>query len=323
MSAPALSVVLATRSGWAPVRRTVECVAAQSVADRIELVLVTFGELPRDEPPAALAQLAAHRAVSAPQAQSVAEANAAGVRAAAAPVVVFGEDHAYPEPGWAEALLARHEEPWAVVGPVVRNANPETSVSWSDFVLGYAPFAEGHPGGEVGIAPGHNSSYKREVLLREGDGLESALVAEWLFHGRLRAAGERVYLEPRAVIAHVNFGVAGAHAAAVYRGARAGAAARARSWAAPRRAAYALGTPVLPPLRLARLVRALPEEQRRQLPRGALTVLVAALVVGAAGEAAGFARSRSPVGSSAAAALLDLELERVRFAGAAAARGRP
>ena len=40
MTAPALSVVLTTRDGWEPVARTVRCLAAQTVADRIELILV-------------------------------------------------------------------------------------------------------------------------------------------------------------------------------------------------------------------------------------------------------------------------------------------
>jgi hypothetical protein len=294
-------------------------VTDQSVAGTIELVLVTFGGQPADEPPRSVARLATHRVVAAADARSVAEANAAGAREAAAPIVVFAEDHAYPQPGWAEALLARHREPWAVVGPVVRPANPVNAVSWADFVLGYAPFAEGQPGGEVDIAPGHNTSYKRDVLLREGPALDSALVAEWVLHLRLRAAGERIYLEPGAVVAHVNFAMLRAHVAATYRGARAGAAARAIGWGVRKRAVYALGTPVLPPLRLARLLRALPEEQRRRMPRSALGVLIAALVVGAAGEAAGFARGRAPVGRAADQVLLDLELERVRFAGAAAA----
>jgi Glycosyl transferase family 2 len=56
---------------------------------------------------------------------STARARATGVRHASAPVVALTEDHAYPAPGWAEALINAHKEGWAAVGPVMANANRE------------------------------------------------------------------------------------------------------------------------------------------------------------------------------------------------------
>jgi hypothetical protein len=299
-SGPALSAILVARSGWPAVTSTVRCLAEQSVADRIEVVLVAVGGAPvAGDPPPAAAALAGHRVVEAPAARSVAEAYAAGVRAARAPVVVFGEDHAFPLPGWAEALLERHGQGYAVVGPVVRNGNPRTLTSWADFALGYGPYAEGHPGGDTETAPGHNSSYKRAVV--EGADLD----AEWVLHHELRARGERVCLEPRAVIRHTNFGRPRAFLAAAFHAGRNGAAARASAWRPARRAAYVAGSPLIPLVRLARTVRALPPG----FPRRALPMLALGLAVDGAGQAAGFAGSRP-----ARAALLDLELERVRFA---------
>ena len=52
------------------------------------------------------------------------DARAAGVLHARAPLVVFCEDHCYPVDGWAEALVAAHQAPWAAVGPAILNANP-------------------------------------------------------------------------------------------------------------------------------------------------------------------------------------------------------
>jgi hypothetical protein len=309
VTAPALSVILTTRDGWEPVERTVRCLAAQTVADRIELVLVSFAARPPADPPPAVARFAAHQVVSLPRGGSVAEANAAGVRRARAPVVALGEDHSYPLPDWAEALLARHAEPWAVVGPVVRNANPGTLVSWADFVLGYGPFAEGHPGGEVEAAPGHNSSYKRAVLERCDDRLEQVMAAEWVFHRELRAAGERVYVEPRAITRHVNFGLPGRFVDATFSGARAGAAVRANAWPAWRRAVYLLGAPLIAPLRFVRVVGGLTPGQRRRIPLArTLPAIVLGLLVDAAGQASGFARPAPEPARDA-----DLELERLRF----------
>ena len=51
------------------------------------------------------------------------------------------EDHSYPEPEWAEALLRAHAGPWTVVGPAVANANPDYTASWVNYVLSYGGFA--------------------------------------------------------------------------------------------------------------------------------------------------------------------------------------
>ncbi len=313
MTAPALSVVLTTRTGWAPVAATLRCLAAQTVAERIELVLVSFAAEPPGEPPPEVARLAAHRVVHLPGAGSVAEANAAGALASAAPVVAFGEDHSFPLPEWAAALLDRHEEPWAVVGPLVRNANPRTATSWADFLLGYAPFAEGGSGGEAAESPGHNSSYKRALLERHADGLVAAMAAEWLFHGRLRAEGERIYLEPRAITRHVNFALPRVFLTAKFRAAHSGARVRAAAWPWPRRLVYCGGSAILPALRLARLLRGLSPAQRATVPLArVLPMLLAGLVVDAAGQAGGFvARTSEPARDA------DLELERVRYVPAA------
>jgi hypothetical protein len=307
---PSLSVVIASRSGWATVAGTIRALAAQTVADRIEVVLVALGGEPPDAPPAEVERLAGHRVVPVAAAVSVAQANAAGARAARADVVALGEDHAFPLPGWAEALLDRHAEPWAVVGPVVRNANPGTLVSWADFALGYMAYAEGQPGGDAETAPGHNSSYKRAVLERHDADLEEALEAEWVFHLRLREEGERIYIEPRAVIRHVNFGALRPFLAVTLKHARVAAATRAAEWSWPRRVVYTLASPLIPPLRLARILRGMPREQRGRFPARALPILLAGLIADGGGQAAGFLLG---VPQRGRADLAQMELERVRF----------
>ena len=96
------------------------------------------------------------------------------MREASAPIVVFTEDHCFPEPEWAAALLARHAEPWAAVGPVLRNANPETTVSWADLLIAYGPWLAPGVAGPKDHLPGHNSSYKTSVLREYGDRLAPA-----------------------------------------------------------------------------------------------------------------------------------------------------
>jgi hypothetical protein len=84
-----------------------------------------------------------------------------GVRQASAPVVGFVESHSYPSPGWAEALIDAHRQPWAAVGPAVNNANPRTMLSWASFLLDYGRWFAPAAAGVIDDLPGHNSSYKR------------------------------------------------------------------------------------------------------------------------------------------------------------------
>ena len=93
------------------------------------------------------------------------EARARGVRAARAPIVAFTEDHSFPQPGWAAALVAAFTGGVSVVGPMVENANPGSAVSWANFLLEYGEWMPpGRPHGHAHL-PGHNSAYRRAVLL--------------------------------------------------------------------------------------------------------------------------------------------------------------
>lgn len=50
--------------------------------------------------------------------RAIGPAYAAGVRSAGAAVVAFGEDHSFPERGWAQALLEALGAGIAAVGPL-------------------------------------------------------------------------------------------------------------------------------------------------------------------------------------------------------------
>src|SRR5262245_18353145 len=73
---------------------------------------------------------------------STGRAIAAGVRAATAPVVAYAEEHSYPAPDWAEALIKAHRQPWAVVGVAMANANPSNKVSWASLYTDFGPWVE-------------------------------------------------------------------------------------------------------------------------------------------------------------------------------------
>jgi Glycosyl transferase family 2 len=284
LARPALSVVLPTTSDFASVATTVRYLRRQTIADRLEVVFVAMacpdfvvGPEARDGFHDVRVVLTGRR--------SHGHACAEGVRAARADVVAFAEDHCFPEPGWAEALLAAYGSPEIVaVGPVFRNANPGTLVSWCDFVIGYGPWIDPRGGGDRPFLAGHNSSYQRDVLLGLGDALPDALESETVLHLMLRSQGKRLVLEPRARAAHTNFGLFGVWLPLMYHSGRVFASERARGWSWPRRVFYAAASPLIPCVRLLRATRHLRSSPEH---RPSLLTLMPLLTIGLGADGLG------------------------------------
>ena len=286
---PEMSVVIVTPDCYETIRKTIGHIRAQNIRDRLEVVIVapSTDGLGLDE--AELRDFLWVRVVEVGAIRSIAWANAAGVRQARAPVVVLAEDHCYPEPGWAEALINAHRQSWAAVGPVVRNANPDSSISWADLLLGYAPWLDPAPAGVIDHLPGHNSDYKQAILLDYGPDLEAMLEAESLLHWDLRAKGYQLYLEPAAKVFHLNFGRLSSWIPAQFHSGRVFGAARGRSWSPLRRLLYAGGAPFIPVVRVWRILRRARRAGSRHLPLNVLPALILGLVVSAFGELLGYA----------------------------------
>jgi Glycosyl transferase family 2 len=289
---PAMSVVLVTPDRFETLRTTVRQLRAQQGRERLELVVVAPSEQGLELEPGELDGFSGARVVELGEVRSVAAGNAAGVRAASAPVVAFGEDHCFPASGWATALIEAHRSDWAVVGPAVANANPGTAVSWADFLLGYGPWAARFPGGVVEYLPGHNSAYKRERLLEFDGELERMLDAECVLHWELGRRGHQLFLDPAARTFHFNFSRLGSWLAAIFFLGRTFASRRAQgeNWSRARRLAFILASPLIPAVRGARALRDL----RRIRPGAMWTVrvlpaLVVGLLANALGEALGYA----------------------------------
>lgn len=303
-STPALSVVLATPGDYEMIRRTIGFLRAQTVVDRLELVVVAPSTITLDQDE--LEQFSNVEVVAVGSIGSCGSANAAGVRAAHAPVVALAEDHAFPDPDWAEVLIEAHEGVWAAVGPAVRNGNPRTRMSRADILIGYGPWIEPVSGGEVDFLPGHNTSYKRSLLLDYGEDLDTIMEAETILHWSLRAAGHRLLLEPRARIAHLNFARFVPFTHVHFSGGRIFATTRARhqGWSALDRWLFAGGTPLIPFVRLWRIVRNHPRASLAVLPN-----LLYGLMVDAIGQFYGCLFGAG----TARAKLSRYEFDRVRY----------
>jgi hypothetical protein len=111
--------------------------------------------------------------------------------------------------------------------------------------------------GNRAFLPGHNSCYRKEVLLAYGERLEAMLEAETVLHLELAANGYALYLEPKAKAAHTNFALASSWFPVQFYAGRVFGAARARQWPTAKRLFYAAASPLIPAVRMARCLREL------------------------------------------------------------------
>lgn len=285
MPAPQLSVILVATGSYAIVRKTVEHLRAQTAAAHIELVFVAAS---LDVPAADMTPFACWRLVPLNPIRSIGVANAAGVAAASAPIVALAEDHCFPEPSWAANILAAHHGPWAAVGPVVKNANPASALSWADYFIGYGPWAWPSPSREADFLPGHNSSYRRDLLLAYGGQLGNMLEAETLLHWDLRAKGHRLYLDAAIVTAHTNYSRWRTWLKVQYLGGRVFGGSRLAAQSTLKRLAYAAASPLIPLVRFLRITQTVTRTNLWSQWLRSLPALAIGLTLDAAGQFTGY-----------------------------------
>lgn len=283
---PRMSLILVTKRDYAAVRKTIACLRAQSVKNQLELVLVS--PTPLTVIQAEVEEFERYQNVVRPTLQGSADGLAAGILSARAPIVACCEDHAFPQPGWAEALLRAHEQPYAAVGPVMLNANPNTSVSWVNFLESFAQWMCSNLAGEMDSAAGHNTSYKRAVLLEYGDDLPRRMQSERALHYNLIAQGQRIYMAADARVAHVNLSRMRSLLVNSWLGGRVFGQARAENWPFMRRVMYAGAFPLVPLVRAARLLKLMRVCQLEIPIQRILPLLLFGLLLHASGEAVGY-----------------------------------
>jgi hypothetical protein len=308
MAEPELAILLVTDS-LEGIRKTLAHCRAQAGRERLEVVIAapTSAAIGPELPE--LQGFGAVRVVTVADGTSGPVARAQTVRAATAPIVFFAETHAYPLPGMVEALIEAHRGPWAAVGPSMSNANPERLVSWSNLFVDYGRWVDVTERGPVDDVPGHNSAYKRDLLLAFDDELGSFLRGATFMNAELRARGHQLLLEPAAKVEHLNVSLTGWMLRERYFSSRNYAALRARRWARPRRLLYVLGSPLIPVVRLRRTLAEIRRSGHGEelLPR-LLPALMLNLVAGGVGELIGYA-----LGPGSVEFLQEVDLHRTRY----------
>lgn len=293
-SPPGLSVLLVAPRPYSELREFVRRLRRQGPVEGIELVIVA-PSLPRlglDE--GELRDFWGVRAIEYGPLDSLGRPLACAVRAASAPLVALSEKHHYPEPGWAETLIEAHKGRYVAVGAAITNDNPDSVLGWGNLLTSYGPWVFPVGAGVVDNLPTHHASFKRSALLALED-LDGLLEKGGRLLPELRARGYELYLEPAARARHLNITRLSATAAYRVNLARVYADDRARNenWSRARRLLYLAAGPLIPGVRLARIVRDLRRRGHPVEPR-MLAGLVVALLFDGAGQMLGFAAGSGP-----------------------------
>lgn len=285
-----LTVVIVMPRDFGAMAEALRHLQAQSCADAIEVVLVHTPVYASDIDRGAFTVFGRFVTVAVTHMPNVASAFAAALAAATGDVVAQLEDHVLLEPDWAEATLAAHRGPCAAVAPRLRNANPATATSWANFVASFSDAIAARPVGPVDAGPGHNTSYKRHVLLHYGDELARLYQSERVFHYRLREDGYQIVHDPRVRQAHINISVRRTAFSHAFLGGVLFGTYRAAHMSPLEKVARSLGAPLVPPLRFWRIWQMLLATPDVAMPATAWAILTALLASHAAGEVAGYWR---------------------------------
>ncbi len=263
--------------------------AGEAAGVRLEVLLVDLAS--PGAPPVPGSDLPVVVRLPLPPGTRYAEARAEAVSRARGRVVAFLEEHTRVRPGWARAVVDAFAGPFAGVGAAVAWANPDGGRRDVVGLLSYGNFLPPLPPGETKLLPGHNASFRTDVLRGYGDELRHLLACDLAFHVRLRRDGQRFAIADGAVIEHLNESTVGTIGRGVHLFYRLYGPLRAAEdgWGPARRALYVLATPVIPLYFLVGLLTRLRRGHRELVPlvvRHAPFILAVQLL-GAVGQALG------------------------------------
>jgi GT2 family glycosyltransferase len=253
-SSPELSAVVVVGNTRERAQLSLESLYAQTIADRMELIVIDLKT--RDFPELSVSNRIPTKYVTLGGTVTWGNARAQAVHMATAPIVAFIEDHCTADPGWAEALVHAHSQPYAAVGYAFTNPYPESYLSRAILASEYGCWEHPTTSREARVLPCGNVAYKRDLLLALDGELEHLLTPDFVAHERFNSQGLPMYVESQAIVAHDSLVRLRHLFAASFTFCRILASSRVHSqrWNGLKRVAYGLATPIIgPPIAVWRL----------------------------------------------------------------------
>lgn len=119
-------------------------------------------------------------------------------------IVAFVEDHAYVVPGWLETLIRDFRAGHGGVGGEPDAINPGIGISDAVTLMGFGFFRPTTEPRTYDVLPGHNSAYRRDLLLSFGELLPALISSEILLDRKIIEKGHTLLLDPGAKFLHHN-----------------------------------------------------------------------------------------------------------------------
>jgi len=295
-----LSVIVTITDGENHLDRCLEALAGQVGAPPVEILVPVYAgiedvpSLRRRWPQVKFVEVEGHP----PLARSLAHwlydrRRAAGLSAASGDLIAITEDHAIPGPEWCAAIARLHEAPYAVIGGAIEHGG-RGLLNWAAYFCDFGRYHKPFPAHAAGYVSDINVSYKREALLACAS-VWRDYYHETAVHHALRAAGHTLWLTPELSLLHDRGRLPlGPLLAERFYWARVFAGRRARAMTPAQRALYALLSPALPLLLLARKFREASRGGSYTLPYlRALPAMLLLLSVWSCGELTGYWTGRS------------------------------
>lgn len=290
MTTPAMSVILLAPTDLSHIQKIIRHLRAQTRASELELLVVTPHPAAFESAAPSWSEFHSVRLIPVKPLNAPGEGRLRAFECASAPIIAFAEDHAFPSPNWADSLLRAHAGPYVAVGVEMRNANP-SALSKADMLMSFGPWVAPARRGVFSMLPGHNTSYKREILSAYGNDLLTMLNSEAVMHQDLTRRGMQLFLETNAHVAHINLSLRRPFLRHKLLGGRifAGLRSQAHHWPFTKRILYGLAAPLVPFVRFTRL---LPDLKRTGVfaafELDTLFFLALGLLVHATGEMVGY-----------------------------------
>jgi len=192
---PLISVVVPTRDRPKALGRCLAALAAQTGADRLEVVVVDDGSKSVREVSAVVAQYPCARALVLPG-RGPAAARNAGANAARGEIICFTDDDCVPEPDWAEQLADAVNAGADVVAGV--------TISAGGSLAGAAELVARAPAAVEPFAPSNNVACSRKVVgeVPFDESYPRAAGEDRAWCAQIARAGYVLRSEPRARLVH-------------------------------------------------------------------------------------------------------------------------
>jgi GT2 family glycosyltransferase len=226
--------------------------------------------------------------VETPSETPIPQMRALAFRETSGNLVAVLEDHCLADQDWAGRVIEAHHLEYPVVGGSVENAASDRLVDWAAYFCEYSQAMKPIPRGEVEAIPGNNVSYKRAVLERFQKDMEDG-AWDFVVHDRMRKAQIPLYSIPAITVHHKMSSSLGWFIKQKFHFARSFAGMRFASSTRFRRALYAVGTILLPPVMAKRIVSCVWKRRRHRLELIlSLPYLFLLLLTWGFGEAVGY-----------------------------------